>query len=97
MMRPDAKAQGIYLYPKPVDFRRSINGLAALVVLDIKMEVFKPTLFFSFSTALAPRRAQRLLPLAQAPVGRAFQDQAQCRRRSHRADGRRAKLAARWH
>lgn len=30
MMRPDAKVQKVYLYPKPVDFRKSINGLAAL-------------------------------------------------------------------
>lgn len=36
MMRPDAKVQKVYLYPKPVDFRKSINGLAALVELDIK-------------------------------------------------------------
>ncbi|SUD59695.1 IS66 Orf2 family protein [Ectopseudomonas oleovorans] len=34
-----------YLYPKPVDFRKSINGLAALVELDIKVEVFNPVLF----------------------------------------------------
>jgi len=33
MMRPDAKVQKVYLYPKPVDFRKSINGLAALVVV----------------------------------------------------------------
>ena len=31
MMRPDAKVQKVYLYPKPVDFRKPINGLAALV------------------------------------------------------------------
>ena len=24
MMRPDAKVQKVYLYPKPVDFRKSI-------------------------------------------------------------------------
>lgn len=34
MMRPDAK---VYLYPKPVDFRNPIDGLAALVELDIKV------------------------------------------------------------
>ncbi|WP_370295436.1 IS66 family transposase [Pseudomonas benzenivorans] len=44
-MRPDAKVQRVYLYPKPVDFRKSINGLAALVELDIKVEVFNPVLF----------------------------------------------------
>ncbi|VXD05042.1 conserved hypothetical protein [Pseudomonas sp. 8Z] len=42
MMRPDAKVQKLYLYPKPVDFRKSINGL---VELDIKVEVFNPVLF----------------------------------------------------
>ena len=31
MMRPDAKVEKVYLYPKPVDFRKSIDGLAALV------------------------------------------------------------------
>ncbi|MBM0211528.1 IS66 family insertion sequence element accessory protein TnpB, partial [Pseudomonas syringae pv. maculicola] len=41
-MRPDAKVEKVekvekvYLYPKPVDFRKSIDGLAALVELDIK-------------------------------------------------------------
>ena len=33
MMRPDAKVQIIDLYPKPVEFRKSIDGLAALVKL----------------------------------------------------------------
>ncbi|OLU01772.1 hypothetical protein SAMN04490202_0997 [Pseudomonas reinekei] len=28
MMRPDAKVEKVYLYPKPVDFRKSIDGLA---------------------------------------------------------------------
>ncbi|WP_439857410.1 hypothetical protein [Pseudomonas syringae] len=36
MMRPDAKVQKVYLYPKPVDFRKSIDGLAALVELDCR-------------------------------------------------------------
>lgn len=31
MMRPDAKVEKVYLYPQPVDFRKSIDGLAALV------------------------------------------------------------------
>jgi len=35
----------VYLYPKPVDFRKSINGLATLVELDIKVAVFDPVLF----------------------------------------------------
>ncbi|WP_414923552.1 IS66 family insertion sequence element accessory protein TnpB [Pseudomonas sp. IT-P294] len=39
MMRIDAKVEKVYLYPKPVDFRKSIDGLAALVELDIKVAV----------------------------------------------------------
>ncbi|WP_443691389.1 IS66 family insertion sequence element accessory protein TnpB, partial [Pseudomonas sp.] len=35
----------MYLYPKLVDFRKSIDGLAALVELDIKVAVFDPVLF----------------------------------------------------
>lgn len=35
MMRPDAKVEKVYLYPKPMDFRKSIDGLAALVELDL--------------------------------------------------------------
>ena len=31
MMRPDAKVEKVYRYPKPVDFRKSIGGLSALV------------------------------------------------------------------
>lgn len=49
MIRPDAKAQKVYLYPKPADFRKSINSLAALVELDIKVEVFNPVLFVSLN------------------------------------------------
>lgn len=30
MMRPDAKVEKVYLYPEPVDFRKSF-GLPALV------------------------------------------------------------------
>ncbi|CAI8955958.1 hypothetical protein DAPPPG215_23210 [Pseudomonas syringae pv. tomato] len=35
MMRPDAKVEKVYLYPNPMDFLKSIDGLAALVELDI--------------------------------------------------------------
>jgi len=31
MMRPGAKVEKVYLFPKPLDFRKSIDGLAALV------------------------------------------------------------------
>lgn len=45
MMRPYAKVEKVQLYPKPVGFRKSIDGLAALVALDIKVAVFDPVLF----------------------------------------------------
>ncbi|MNR56225.1 IS66 Orf2 like protein [compost metagenome] len=35
----------MYLSPKPVDFRKSIDGLAALVELDIKVSVLNPVFF----------------------------------------------------
>ncbi|WP_318652708.1 IS66 family insertion sequence element accessory protein TnpB [Pseudomonas sp. PDM10] len=77
MMRPDAKVEKVYLYPKPVDFRKSIDGLAALVELDIKVAVFRPCAFRLPQQATQPREdfvlgAQRLLSLAQAPRIRAI-------------------------
>lgn len=51
MMHPDAKVQAVYLYPKSVDFRKSIDGLAALVELDIKVAVFDPVLFVFLNKA----------------------------------------------
>ena len=45
MMRPAPSVKAVYLYPKLVDFRKSINGLVALVELDIKVAVFDPVLF----------------------------------------------------
>ncbi|OYT81276.1 IS66 family insertion sequence element accessory protein TnpB [Pseudomonas sp. PGPPP2] len=44
-MRPDAKVEKLYLYPNPVDVQKSIDGMAALVELDIKIPVFDPVLF----------------------------------------------------
>jgi len=41
----------VYLYPKPVDFRKSIDGLSALVELDIKAAVFDPVLFVFLNRA----------------------------------------------
>ncbi|WP_260417407.1 IS66 family insertion sequence element accessory protein TnpB [Pseudomonas cichorii] len=35
----------VYFHPRPVDCRKSIDGLAALVELDIKVAVFDPVLF----------------------------------------------------
>lgn len=45
MIRPEPKVKAVYLYPKPVDPRKSITGLAALVELVIKVAVFDPVLF----------------------------------------------------
>jgi Transposase and inactivated derivatives len=51
MMRPDSKVEKVYLYPKPVDFRKSIDGLTALVELYIKVAVFVPVLFVFLNKA----------------------------------------------
>lgn len=51
MMRPDSKVEKVYLYPKPVDFRKPIDGLTALVELDIKVAVFDPVLFVFLNKA----------------------------------------------
>jgi hypothetical protein len=57
-MRPDAKVEKVYLYPKPVDFRKSIDGLAALVELDIKVAVFEAVLFVFLNK---PRNCLKIL------------------------------------
>ncbi|MNF13488.1 IS66 Orf2 like protein [compost metagenome] len=49
MMRPNTKVSKVYLYPKPVNFRKSTYNLAALVELDIKVVVFDPVLFVFFN------------------------------------------------
>lgn len=72
MMRPDAKVEKVFLYPKPVDFRKSINGLAALVELDIKSGGVRPRALRVSEQNENPREnpvlgAKRLLTLAQAP------------------------------
>ena len=35
----------VYVYLHPVDFRKSINGLSALVELELKLDPFMPALF----------------------------------------------------
>ena len=42
MMRPDTKVKKVFLYPKPVDFRKSIDGLSALVELEMTVSLFEP-------------------------------------------------------
>jgi hypothetical protein len=39
------QSRKVYLYPKPVDLRKPIDGLVTLVKLDIKVAVFDPVLF----------------------------------------------------
>lgn len=51
MMRPNAKVQKAYLYPKPVDFRKAIDGLAALVELDMIVSLFEPAIFVFLNRA----------------------------------------------
>ncbi|WP_404701646.1 IS66 family insertion sequence element accessory protein TnpB [Pseudomonas sp. 3HC3] len=48
---PRQQSRKVYLYPKPVDFRKSIDGLTALVELDIKVAVFDPVLFVFLNKA----------------------------------------------
>ncbi len=45
MMRSDAKFEKVRFYPKPVDYRKSIDDLAALAELNIKVAVFDPRAF----------------------------------------------------
>ncbi len=101
MMRPDAKVEKVYLYPKPVDFRKSIDGLAALVELDIKVAVFDPRAFRFPQQAAQPREdfvlgTQRLVPLAQAPRIRAFQNSARCHWRGDCSDRSGTELVTGW-
>jgi len=51
MMRPGPKTEKVFLYPYPVDFRKSINGLVALVELEIKVAVFDPVMFVFINRA----------------------------------------------
>ena len=44
MIRPDPKAT-VYLYADPVDMRKSIDGLAALVEQEKALSPFSPALF----------------------------------------------------
>ncbi|TKJ68893.1 hypothetical protein PviCFBP13515_15240 [Pseudomonas viridiflava] len=57
MMRLNAQVEKVYLYPKTVDFRKSIDGMAALVEPDIRIDVFNPVLFVFLN-----KRQQRYSP-----------------------------------
>jgi transposase len=67
MGHPDAKAGKVYLYPKRVDFRKSIDGLVALVELGINMAVFDPVLFvFLNKTRIRRKLGPRPVPTSEA-------------------------------
>ncbi len=45
MMRPDNQSVTVYLHKDPVDFRKSINGLAVLVEAAMNLNPFEDALF----------------------------------------------------
>lgn len=51
MMRPDTKVKKVFLYPRPVDFRKSIDGLSALVELEMTVSLFEPSIFVFLNRA----------------------------------------------
>lgn len=55
MIHPYAKIKGIPPYPKPRDSRKSIDGLAALVELDIKVAVFEASELFPYTNNAAAK------------------------------------------
>ncbi|MFQ5645271.1 MAG: IS66 family insertion sequence element accessory protein TnpB [Thiogranum sp.] len=44
-MRPDAALTGVYLHRAPVDFRKSVDGLAAIVENGMALDPFDKALF----------------------------------------------------
>lgn len=45
MIRPGNDGAPVYLHVAPVDFRKQINGLAALVENELDMDAFSPAVF----------------------------------------------------
>lgn len=80
---------------------KSIDDLAALVELDIKVAVFDPVFFVVLNKT--PQSGedfvlgmQRLLPLLKRLESECFKTSPDIHRRSHRADGPGTELAAQW-
>ncbi|WP_197065050.1 IS66 family insertion sequence element accessory protein TnpB [Vibrio hyugaensis] len=48
-MKPFSEFENLYLYPSPVDFRKSIDGLSYLVEQSMKIDPFEPALFLFFA------------------------------------------------
>lgn len=59
MLRPDSKIARVYLYRAPVDMRRQIDGLAAIVVGVMKLDAMSGSLF-----VFANKRRDKLKILA---------------------------------
>ncbi len=51
MIRPDIKLDAVYLYRKPVDMRRQMTGLSALVEGIMKRDPFSGALFVFINKA----------------------------------------------
>ena len=45
MMRPNAEDGTLYLYRHPVDMRKAINGLVAIVESEMALDPFSAKLF----------------------------------------------------
>lgn len=45
MMHPGCQIQAVHLHREPVDFRKQINGLAAIVEQDLALDLFAPALY----------------------------------------------------
>ena len=100
MMRPDTKVENVYLFPKSVNFRKSVDGLATLVELGYKSGGVRLRTFRLSQQNPEPGEdlvleAQCLLPLAQAAGILALQNIARCQRDSDHPERSGTELATR--
>jgi transposase len=49
MIRPDKSCERIFIYRKPVDFRKQVNGLSALIQFTLKHNPLSGDLFVFFN------------------------------------------------